>query len=225
MESVASGLLRVKDRIRATCDRIGRSPEDVLLVAVSKVHSAERIREAYACGQRAFGENYVQELVEKAEMVSDLPDICWHFIGHLQRKKAKQLVRLGVTIETVDSIRLAEEVSKRSLLEERSSEVLLQVNVAGEPQKSGCGVDEVSSMVEQIRMLEGLSLRGLMTIPPLVSDPEQSRPHFRRLRDLASEVGLEQLSMGMTSDLEVAIEEGATIVRVGTGVFGPRMKK
>jgi hypothetical protein len=194
----------------------------VSLVAVSKKHPPEAIREAYGAGQRLFGENYVQELVDKAGALSDLPELRWHYVGHLQRNKAKHVARLGAFVETVSSARLAAELDKRAAAEDRGLPVLIQVNVGGEAQKSGCSVDELGTLVDEVRARRHLDLRGLMTIPPLGAEPEASRPHFARLRELAALHGLTELSMGMSGDLEVAIEEGATIVRVGTAIFGPR---
>lgn len=217
--SVADGLAEVRERIERACARAGRSPGDVALVAVSKVHPASAVREAYEAGQRLFGENYVQELVDKAESLADLRDLRWHFIGHLQRNKVKQVLGVGAVVETVDSARLAIEIDKRA---SAPVEVLLQVNVAGEAQKSGCDAGELAALIEEVRARPRLVLRGLMTIPPLGEEPEASRRFFARLRELGEEHGLRELSMGMSADLEVAIEEGATIVRVGTAIFGAR---
>lgn len=217
--SVADGLAEVRERIERACARAGRSPGDVALVAVSKVHPASAVREAYEAGQRLFGENYVQELVDKAESLADLRDLRWHFIGHLQRNKVKQVLGVGAVVETVDSARLAIEIDKRA---SAPVEVLLQVNVAGEAQKSGCDAGELAALIEEVRARPRLVLRGLMTIPPLGEAPEASRRFFARLRELGEEHGLRELSMGMSADLEVAIEEGATIVRVGTAIFGAR---
>jgi pyridoxal phosphate enzyme (YggS family) len=220
MTRVAEGLARVRDRIERACAAAGRSPSEVTLVAVSKVHPAESIREAYAAGQRVFGENYVQVLADKAAGLADLADLRWHFIGHLQRNKVKPVVRAGALVETLDSPRLAAEVDKRA--EGKTIPVMIQVNVAGEAQKSGCAPADLPALIAAIPALPHLELRGLMTIPPLGEAPEASRPHFARLRELASRHGLRELSMGMSADLEVAIEEGATLVRVGTAIFGAR---
>ncbi len=217
--SVADGLARVRERIERACARAGRSADEVALVAVSKVHPASAVREAYEAGQRLFGENYVQELADKADELTGLEGLRWHFIGHLQRNKVKQVLRAGAVIETVDSVRLASELDKRASSE---VEVLLQVNVAGEAQKSGCDPRSLPELIAAVRAMPRLSLRGLMTIPPLGEEPELSRPHFARLRELAAMHGLRELSMGMSADLEIAIEEGATIVRVGTAIFGAR---
>ena len=220
MTSIRAGLDVVRERIERACARAGRSASEVTLVAVSKTHPAEAVREAYAAGQRVFGENYVQELSEKAAALADLEGLRWHFIGHLQRNKVKDVARVGALIETVDSERLAAEIDKRALA--ARVPVLLQVNVAGEAQKSGCTPDELDALVPSVRALAHLELIGLMTVPPLGEAPEASRPHFARLRALARRHGLAELSMGMSADLEVAIEEGATLVRVGTAIFGKR---
>ncbi len=222
MSRVADGLAAVRERIEAACAGAGRSPDGVTLVAVSKVHPAQAVRDAYAAGQRVFGENYVQELADKAEALAELADLRWHFIGHLQRNKVKQVARVGAVVETVDSARLAGELDKRAASEGQVLPVLLQVNVAGEAQKSGCAPEALSALVAEVRAMPNLTLRGLMTIPPLGEAPEASRPFFARLRELAAVHHVEELSMGMSADLEVAIEEGATIVRVGTAIFGSR---
>lgn len=238
MTKIREGLEQVRERIERACARAGRSSSEVTLVAVSKTHPAEAVREAYAAGQRVFGENYVQELSEKSAALADLEGLRWHFIGHLQRNKVKDVARVGaligaerspsrsgatVVIETVDSARLAIEIDKRAAASKVP--VLLQVNVAGEAQKSGCTPDELETLVRAVRELEHLELRGLMTVPPLGEAPEASRPHFARLRALAERHGLGELSMGMSADLEVAIEEGATLVRVGTAIFGARASR
>lgn len=209
---IAERLREVEERILRAAERAGRDPASVTLVAVSKTHPAPAIREAYAAGARVFGESYAQELAGKAEELRDLADLRWHFIGHLQRNKIKQLP-LQAVIETVDSARLA------GALAPRGGEVFLQVNVAAEESKNGCTLAELPSLVAHVRGIESLVLRGLMTIPPAGEDP---RPHFRKLRELAVEHGLSELSMGMSADLEIAVEEGVTLVRVGTAIFGPR---
>lgn len=222
MTPLRERLMAVRARIADACARSGRDPSSVMLVAVSKVHPAAAIREAYAAGQRAFGENYVQELIHKSAQLRDCPELQWHYIGHLQRNKAKFVARVGAFVETVDSERVAVELDKHAAREGRHLPVMIQVNVAGEQRKSGCDVRELSRLVDHVRSCEHLSLRGLMTIPPLEDEAEASRPYFARLRELASRHELTGLSMGMSSDFEVAIEEGATIVRVGAAIFGPR---
>ncbi len=220
MSEVAERLAAVRDRIARACARARRDPRDVKLVAVSKTHGPSAIRAAYEAGQRAFGENYVQELVKKAEALGDLPDLELHFIGHLQRNKAKAVRHVTQVVETVDSARLADALDKAA--DGRALSVLLQVNVAGEAQKSGCAPESLPELVAHVRTLPSLRLLGLMTVPPASDDPETSRPWFAALAALAREHGLDALSMGMSADLEVAIEEGATIVRVGSAIFGPR---
>jgi hypothetical protein len=219
---IALGLSQTRQRVARACERAGRSPSEVRLVAVSKTHSAEHLRTAYAAGQRLFGENYVQELVDKAQSLSDLEELRFRFIGHLQRNKVKDIVRAGATVDTVDSERLVRALARGAERAGQRLEVLLQVNVAGEAQKSGCAPAEVSELVRQVHAEEALDLRGLMTIAPYAADPETARPVFRRLRELADEHGLPERSMGMSQDLEVAVEEGATMVRVGTAIFGVR---
>jgi pyridoxal phosphate enzyme (YggS family) len=219
---IAANLAAVHERIADACARRGRAPDDVRLVAVSKVHGPEKIRAAYAAGQRVFGENYVQELVEKADALADLEDLRWRFIGHLQRNKAKFVARVPAAVETVDSPRLARELDKRARSEGVRLEVLLQVNVGGEAQKSGCATVELPALLDAARALPNLDVRGLMTVPPLGEAAEKSRPYFAKLAELAAAHGMAELSMGMSGDLEVAVEEGATLVRVGTAIFGPR---
>lgn len=220
--AIAARLAEVRARIARACASAGREAGSVALAAVSKTHDAAAVREAYAAGQRLFGENYVQELVAKARALEDLEELRWHFIGHLQRNKVKDVLGVARCVETVDSVRLAEAVARRAEASGARVEVLVQVDVAGEAQKAGCAPDELDAVIAAVRASSTLQLRGLMTIPPLGAAPEASRPHFRALRALAEARGLRELSMGMSADLEVAIEEGATIVRVGTAIFGAR---
>ena len=197
----------------AACDRAGRTRRDVTLVAVSKTFPAEFVDEAIAAGVTHVGENRVQEARDKKPMVRG--SARWHLIGHLQSNKAKDAVRIFDVIETVDSVDLAQKIARAS---DTARDVLLQVNIGDEPQKSGVAPADVESMVRQIRTIEGVRLIGLMAIPPI----GDSRPHFRRLRELRDRVGLEHLSMGMSEDFETAIEEGSTMVRIGRAIFGPR---
>ena len=194
-------------------------PAGVTLVAVSKAQPADAIREAYAAGQRHFGENYVQEWRAKAEALADLPEIVWHFVGGLQTNKVKYLVGKVGLVHAVDREELAREIARRSAQRGVATRVLVEVNVAGEATKSGCAPAEVPRLVETVRALPGLDLCGLMCIPPAEGDP---RPHFAALRRLRDALGLPDLSMGMSTDYPVAIEEGATLVRVGTAIFGER---
>jgi len=207
----------------------GRIPPGVTLIAVSKSKPVEAVREAYGAGQRDFGENYAQEWRDKALALSDLPGLTWHFIGTLQSNKVKYLTGSGpeapraAWIHTVDRLPLAVEISKRSSRLGQTTRVLIEVNLAGESSKSGCPPAAVPALAEAVLELEGLELRGLMAIPPPEGDP---RPHFARLRGMrdALDLGLPDLSMGMSSDYEAAIAEGATLVRVGTAIFGERTK-
>jgi pyridoxal phosphate enzyme (YggS family) len=194
----------------------------VELVAVSKAHPESAIRAAYDAGLRVFGENYAQELEAKASALADLPELRWRFIGHLQRNKIKLIERARATVDTVDSLRLAQALSSRSEAGGRVTEVLLQVNVGGEAQKSGCTPDEVPGLVDAVRALPNLELRGLMTVAPHLDDVGATRPFFATLRELAHAQRLPELSMGMTYDLEPAVAEGATMLRIGTAIFGPR---
>lgn len=223
-QAIAEGLAHVRDRIAAACARAGRRRDEVRLLAVSKGHGADAIAAAYAAGQRDFGENYVQELSEKAAALADLPDLRLRFIGRLQRNKVKDVIRVAHAIDSVDSLSLAQALSQRALANARTLSVLLQVNVDREPQKAGVLPEAVPELVAAVRALPALTLDGLMTIPRMADDPEQARPTFRALRGLALGSGLRELSMGMSDDFEVAIEEGATIVRVGTAIFGPRTR-
>lgn len=219
---IAGALERLRERIERACERAGRDPREVQVVAVSKGHPEEAIRAAYDVGVRVFGENYAQELAAKASALSDLADLRWRFIGHLQRNKIKLIERARATVDTVDSARLAEALSARATAKAMDLEVLLQVNVGDEAQKSGCAPEEVPRLVEAVRALPNLELRGLMTVAPHLDDAEATRPFFAELRQLAEAHQLPELSMGMTHDLEQAVEEGATMLRIGTAIFGPR---
>jgi hypothetical protein len=219
---IAGAAERLRERIAQACERAGRDPGTVRVIAVSKGHPEEVIRAAYDLGMRVFGENYAQELAGKASALRDLPGIQWRFIGHLQRNKIKLIEGARATIDTVDSVRLAEALSSRAIATGTDVEVLLQVNVGGELQKSGCAPEEVPQLVQAVRALPNLVLRGLMTVAPQRDDVEATRPFFAALRDLAAAHELPELSMGMTHDLEQAVEEGATMLRIGTAIFGPR---
>ena len=219
---VAAAIERVRERIALPCQRSGRDASSVQLVSVSKGHPEELIRVAYDAGMRVFGENYAQELAEKATRLSDLSDIGWRFIGHLQRNKIKLIERAQATVDTVDSLRLAEAISARATARGATVEVLVQVNIGDERQKSGCKPEEVPALVESVRALPNVTLRGLMTVAPHLEDAEDTRPFFAALRELAQAQGLPELSMGMTHDLDQAVEEGSTMLRIGTAIFGPR---
>ena len=194
-------------------------PAGVTLVAVSKTQPAEAIREAYAAGQRDFGENYAQEWRDKADALADLADLRWHFIGGLQTNKVKYLAGRVAAIHTVDRVELAREISKRFVAKGAVARVYLEVNVGGEASKSGCAPDEVPALAAAVRGLPAIEVVGLMAIPPPEDDP---RPHFRALRALRDRLGLAGLSIGMSADWRVAVEEGSTCVRVGTSIFGER---
>ena len=221
-------LHEVETRIQAACARAGRKREEVTLIAVSKTKPVEVLREAYDLGVRVFGENKVQELTEK---FGALPtDIHWHMIGHLQTNKVKYIVEKAELIHSVDSFRLAQAIEKEAAKRGLTSDVLVEVNVAEEESKFGVRVDEVIPFIETLAQFPHLHVRGLMTIAPFVENPEENRPYFKKIRELAVDIAKENidnvsmdiLSMGMTGDYAVAIEEGATIVRVGTGIFGSR---
>lgn len=229
--SIAERLAAVRGRIVSAARRAGRDPATVRLVAVSKGHPPDRIADAAAAGCVDIGENYVQELLRKAEALADLP-LRWHLIGPLQRNKARHVVGRISLLHTLDSPELAAELEKRAAARSVTLDVLCQVNVAGEAQKSGVAPAGLLSLLDALRETPHLSVRGLTTIPPLADDPEASRPHFRTLRELRDDMArrdsaleLPELSMGMSADLEVAIEEGATLVRVGTAIFGERAPK
>ena len=194
-------------------------PAGVTLVAVSKTRPAASIREAYAAGQRDFGENYAQEWREKADALSDLADLRWHFIGALQTNKVKYLAGRVHSIHTVDRMELAREISKRFVAKAAVARLFLEVNVGGESSKAGCPPERAPALSEAVRLLPGVDLVGLMAIPPPDQDP---RPHFRLLRTLRDRLGLRELSMGMSADWPIAVEEGATVIRVGTAIFGER---
>jgi len=210
----------VQAAIERACRRCGRDPREVLLIAVSKTVDLERIRLAVEAGVPALGENRVQEAKEKVATLGH--PVPWHLIGSLQTNKAKEAARIFDCIQSVDRLELAHELDRRAQAAGRVVDGLLQVNLGEEPQKGGLPPAEVKAVLDQVAALQGLRIRGLMAIPPLVPDAEAARPYFRRLRELRDAVGLEHLSMGMSGDFEVAIDEGATMVRVGTAIFGPR---
>jgi len=222
VSDVAARLAAVRERVAAACRRAKREPSSVELIAVSKLQPPEAIRAAYAAGHRVFGENYAQELRDKAKALADLRGLRWHAIGPLQTNKAKYVAQAAHAFHALDRREVAEELSRR-----RTGEPLvcfLEVNVAGEASKSGVAPDAAGRLLEEVRALPGLAIAGLMAMPPLHADPEASRPAFRQLRALGERLGLSELSIGSTSDFEVAIEEGATHVRVGTAIFGERAR-
>jgi pyridoxal phosphate enzyme (YggS family) len=232
--SVAAKVLLIQERIAAAAQRSGRNLGEIALMAVSKTQSPERIREAYDAGQRLFGENRVQEFADKAASLSDLHGTNWHMIGHLQTNKSAKAAELFRAVDSVDSLKLAEKLDAAVRTLGRKLEVLVEINVGGEAAKTG--MSPGSSALEELLLaaprLEALVFRGLMTVPPFTDDPEGARPYFRKLRELRDAVAarklpavsMDQLSMGMSHDFEVAIEEGSTCVRVGTAIFGERGK-
>ena len=217
---IAANLQDVQGRIARACERSHRSPDGMTLVAVTKGVEAQAIKAAFDCGIRHFGENRVQEAEDKIAQLSDLrPNVTWHMVGHLQSNKAKRAVDLFDIIHSVDSVRLAEILSRRV---QKTLPVLLEVNVSGEATKGGFSVEEIAAAVGEIRQLPNLKVMGLMTMAPFVIDSEEVRSVFRKLRELRDSLGLEHLSMGMTDDFEVAVEEGATMLRIGRAIFGER---
>ncbi len=232
--SIADNLARVRERIEAAARRAERRSEDVSLMAVSKAFPAACVQEAYDLGQRLFGENRVQEFAAKVDALRDLHDAEWHLIGHLQTNKAAKAVELFDAVDSVDSLRLAQKLNASAQQFGRKLKVLIEINVGGEAAKSGVASDsrELDELLSAASDLEHLKFRGLMTIPPFTEDPQKARPYFRRLRELRDRIAarrlpaldLNVLSMGMSHDFEVAIEEGSTCVRVGTGIFGERIK-
>jgi len=228
MTSIAENLERVREQIAHTAAKVGRAPNEVELVAITKTHPAEKVREAIQAGQSLFGESRVQEARAK---IPDLPSaIRWHFVGHLQKNKIRHALPLFEMIHSVDSLALAQEINRIAEEEGMHPRVLLEINVAGEGSKFGFAPDKLRGQMEALLALPRLSVLGLMTIPPLGEEPEASRKYFVQLRELRDRlqtefrVDLGQLSMGMTQDYAVAVEEGATLVRVGTAIFGERSK-
>jgi PLP dependent protein len=220
IEVLAQRLAAVRGRIARAAERIGRDPAGITLLAVTKVFPAEAIREAYQLGLREFGENYVQEFEGKSPQLADLAGARFHLIGHLQSNKSNRAAELFHVIQTVDSPKLARRLDAAG----RPLEVMLEVKLSAEQAKSGADPAALDELLAAVRACPNLRLLGLMTMPPWSDDPEASRPYFRRLRELAEAHGLGRLSMGMSHDLETAIEEGATCVRVGTALFGKRQK-
>ena len=229
VSQVSQNLEEVQSRLRAAALRAGRDPADVRLVAVSKTVPLDRLREALAAGQRLFGENYLQEAERKIAALG--PGVSWHFVGHLQSNKARGAVALFDLIHSVDRLKLALAVNDAAARVGKVQDILLQVNLAGEASKSGASPEAVPELVREISLLTNLNLLGLMTMPPYFPDPEEARPFFRALKELRDRLeqerhySLPELSMGMTGDFEVAVAEGATLVRVGTAIFGPRPLK
>jgi PLP dependent protein len=221
-------LENVKDRINKAALKCNRDPESIQLVAVSKTIPANKVREAIEAGVTILGESYVQEARNKFNILGTYP-VSWHFIGHLQSNKAKYAVRLFDLIHSVDTLKLAHELNEQAKKVNKFQDILIQINISKEASKSGSGIENVAKLIKDIVLFENLSVKGLMAMPPFFNNPEKARPYFIALRNLRDQiqkdfpgVALNELSMGMTGDFEVAIEEGATFVRIGTAIFGER---
>jgi PLP dependent protein len=232
--SVSENIAAVRQRIAAAAYRAGRSTSEIALMAVSKTHPPEHIREAHAAGLRLFGENRVQEFAGKADGLADLAGAEWHMIGHLQTNKAGKAAELFSAVDSVDTLKLAEKLDSAARALNKKLNVLIEINIGGEAAKSGVPKDsrELEDLLVTAPRLAALEFRGLMTVPPFTDDPEKARPYFRKLRVLRDAIAarnlpavvMDVLSMGMSHDFEVAIEEGSTCVRVGTAIFGTRVK-
>jgi pyridoxal phosphate enzyme (YggS family) len=232
--SIAENIAAIHERIAAAARQSGRRPEEIALMAVSKTHPPERIREAHSAGLRMFGENRVQEFAGKADALADLAGAEWHMIGHLQTNKAGKTAELFSAVDSVDSVKLAEKLDAAARSAGKKLTVLVEINIGGEAAKSGVVPDssELEKLLLAAPRFEALDFRGLMTVPPFSDKPEQARPYFRQLRELRDTIArrklpaveMNVLSMGMSHDFEVAIEEGSTCVRVGTAIFGERTK-
>ncbi|MGA9932155.1 MAG: YggS family pyridoxal phosphate-dependent enzyme [Terriglobales bacterium] len=232
--SIARNIAETQDRVAGAAQRAGRHPSEITLMGVSKTFSAERIREAYTAGLRVFGENRLQEFGDKVEALGDLPDAEWHMIGHLQTNKAAKAAELFDAVDSLDSVRLADRLNASAESAGKILPVLVEINVGGEQAKSGLAPDsdELEQILRSAPRWANLEIHGLMTVPPYTEDPEGSRPFFRQLREIRDRIAARELprigagvlSMGMSHDFEVAIEEGSTCVRVGTAIFGERAK-
>ena len=230
--SISENIARIQEQIAAAANRAGRPKEDIALMAVTKTHPATKIRDAYDAGLRLFGENRVQEFAGKGAALANLARAEWHMIGHLQTNKAGKAVELFSAVDSVDSVKLAEKLNTAAQALGKTLPVLIEINIGGEGAKSGVAMDspELESLLQSAPRLESLSIRGLMTVPPFTNDPEGAGPYFRKLRELRDKIALrklpaislDELSMGMSHDFGVAIEEGSTCVRVGTAIFGER---
>jgi pyridoxal phosphate enzyme (YggS family) len=230
--SISENIAELQSKIDQSARRAGRSPSEVALMAVTKTHPPDRIREAYKAGLRLFGENRVQEFSGKASALADLPGPEWHMIGHLQTNKAAKAAELFSAVDSVDSLKLAEKLDAAARALNKKLQVLIEINVGGQDAKSGVAIDspELEDLLTAAPRLEALNFRGLMTVPPFTEDPEGARPYFRKLRALRDKIAarnlptitMEILSMGMSHDFAVAIEEGSTCIRIGTAIFGER---
>ena len=229
MDNLEDRLENVRDRIKNAALDCGRSPDSIRLIAVSKTISANIVEQAINAGVTTLGENYVQEARDKISTLSEY-SVSWHFIGHLQSNKAKYAVKLFDLIHSVDSVKLAREINKQAHKIEKVQQILIQVNISQETTKSGISVEETIDLISEVSQFENIAVKGLMTMPPFFNQPDRVRPFFAALRDLRDQakdqdiprVSLGELSMGMTGDFEAAIAEGATMVRVGTAIFGER---
>lgn len=228
MQNIRENVAVVEAKIASAAKRAGRNPDDILLLAVSKTKPVEVIREAVDCGLTALGENKVQEIMDKFEPMGK--GIHWHLIGHLQTNKVKYIIDKVDMIHSVESLRLAQEIDKRAAAAQVKMDILVEVNMAGEESKFGVRPEDTEAFLRELAKFDNICVRGLMTVAPFVNDPEENRVYFRKMRELLVDmnakkidnISMDVLSMGMTGDYEVAIEEGATIVRVGTGIFGER---
>ena len=229
MSIIKENIENIEMKIKAACQKSGRKREDVLFLVVSKTIDVPRIKEAVDCGMNSLGENKVQEIMDKYEPMGE--GIKWHLIGHLQTNKVKYIIDKVELIHSVESVKLAEEINKRAAAKGITANILLEINIAGEESKFGIRPEECEQMVREISVLPNISIKGLMTVAPFVENSEENRKYFRQMKQLLVDinskkidnVNMTELSMGMTGDYEVAIEEGATIVRIGTGVFGARV--
>jgi pyridoxal phosphate enzyme (YggS family) len=225
---IQENIMEIKERIKQAALRSGRLPEDILLLAVTKTIDTDRIQEAVEAGLTSLGENKVQEILDKYETMGE--NVKWHLIGHLQTNKVKYIIDKVELIHSVESLKLAEEIEKRAAAKNIIMPILVEVNIAQEDSKFGLHPSEVETFIRNISTMQHICVKGLMTVPPFVENPEENRYYFRQLRELLVDINekkidnvhMDILSMGMTGDYEVAIEEGATIVRVGTGIFGER---
>jgi PLP dependent protein len=232
--SISNNIAMVQQKIHAAAQRAGRQPDEIALMAVSKTHPPDVIREAYAAGIRIFGENRVQEFAGKKPFLSNVLGAEWHMIGHLQTNKATKAVELCTNIDSLDSVRLAEKLNSAAQNQNRKISVLIEINIGGEDAKSGISADstELQDLLKAAAGFEALQFAGLMTVPPFTEDPEGARPYFRNMRELSDRITAQKLpsinmsvlSMGMSHDFEVAIQEGSNCVRVGTAIFGERKK-
>jgi PLP dependent protein len=230
--SIPENILQIRNRINAAASRVGRKPDEITLMAVTKTQTAEPIRQAYAAGLRVFGENRVQEFAGKTGELADLREAAWHMIGHLQTNKAAKTAELFAAVDSVDSVKLAEKLDAAARMLGKRLDVLVEINVGGEEAKSGVAADsrELEALLLAAPRLEALNFGGLMTVPPFTDDPDGARTYFRELRELRDAIAvrklpsiqMDTLSMGMSHDFEVAVEEGSTCVRVGTAIFGER---